>query len=120
MQTILIIIDCVIGVLLIASILLQQGKGAEMGSSFGAGAAGALFGPVGAGSFLSRSTSVLAAIFFVNTLALALLSKQTLSPVQIDLDELELEQEELVVPVEEYGLDEEDISAGEVGDDQPN
>ena len=56
---------------MIGLILLQHGKGADMGAAFGSGASGSLFGATGGANFLSRSTAVLAALFFVCTLALA-------------------------------------------------
>ncbi len=52
-------------------VLLQHGKGADMGTGFGAGASGSLFGATGSANFLSRTTAVLAAVFFISTLALA-------------------------------------------------
>lgn len=52
-------------------ILIQHGKGADMGAAFGSGSSGSLFGASGSANFLSRSTAVLAAVFFVATLALA-------------------------------------------------
>ena len=51
-------------------VLLQHGKGADMGTGFGAGASGSLFGATGSANFLSRTTAVLAAVFFISTLAL--------------------------------------------------
>ena len=56
---------------MIGLILVQHGKGADMGAAFGSGTSGSLFGATGGANFLSRTTSVLAAIFFVCTLALA-------------------------------------------------
>jgi preprotein translocase subunit SecG len=56
---------------MIGLILLQHGKGADMGAAFGGGASGSLFGATGSANFLSRTTAVLAAVFFVCTLALA-------------------------------------------------
>ena len=56
---------------IVVLVLLQHGKGADMGTGFGAGASGSLFGATGAANFLSRTTGVLAAVFFVATLALA-------------------------------------------------
>ena len=55
----------------IVLVLLQHGKGADMGAAFGSGSSGSLFGASGSANFLSRSTAVLAAVFFVCTLALA-------------------------------------------------
>ncbi len=56
---------------MIGLVLIQHGKGADMGASFGSGASGSLFGATGSANFLSRSTAVCAAIFFACTLALA-------------------------------------------------
>lgn len=67
---------------MIGLVLVQHGKGADMGASFGSGASGSLFGATGSANFLSRSTAVCATIFFVSTLALAYLSnhRAALSP----------------------------------------
>ena len=59
---------------MVGLILIQHGKGADMGAAFGSGGSGSLFGASGSANFLSRSTAVLAAVFFVSTLALAYLS----------------------------------------------
>ena len=56
---------------MIGLILVQHGKGADMGAAFGSGGSGSLFGASGSANFLSRTTAVLAAVFFVCTLALA-------------------------------------------------
>ncbi|PZP93093.1 MAG: preprotein translocase subunit SecG [Variovorax paradoxus] len=56
---------------MIGLILIQHGKGADMGAAFGSGSAGSLFGASGSANFLSRTTAVLAVVFFVATLALA-------------------------------------------------
>ena len=58
-------------VVMVGLILLQQGKGADMGASFGSGASGSLFGATGSANFLSRSTAVAATLFFVATLMMA-------------------------------------------------
>ena len=65
----------VTAILIVVLILLQKGKGADMGSAFGAGASGTLFGSKGSANFLSRSTAVLATIFFITSLTLAFLNK---------------------------------------------
>ena len=59
---------------MIGLILIQHGKGADMGASFGSGSAGSLFGASGSANFMSRTTAVLAAVFFASTLALAYFS----------------------------------------------
>jgi preprotein translocase subunit SecG len=60
--------------------LLQHGKGADMGAAFGSGASGSLFGATGSANFLSRTTAVLAAVFFVTTLALTYLGAYRVKP----------------------------------------
>ncbi|PJG82163.1 preprotein translocase subunit SecG [Caviibacterium pharyngocola] len=66
----LLIIYLLVSIALIGFILIQQGKGANAGASFGGGASGTVFGSAGAGNFLSRTTAVLATIFFVVSLAI--------------------------------------------------
>jgi preprotein translocase subunit SecG len=61
---------------MIGLILIQHGKGADMGAAFGSGSSGSLFGASGSANFLSRTTAVLATIFFVATLALAYFGNQ--------------------------------------------
>ena len=56
---------------LIVLVLLQHGKGADMGAAFGSGSSGSLFGATGSANFLSRSTAVLATVFFITSLTLA-------------------------------------------------
>lgn len=79
MQSVVLIVHLLAAVGLVGLILIQQGKGADMGAAFGAGASGTVFGSQGAGSFITRSTSILAATFFVTSLALAYFSGQVVS-----------------------------------------
>ncbi len=67
-------LQMITAVVMIGLVLVQHGKGADMGASFGSGASGSLFGATGSANFLSRSTAVCAAVFFVSTLALAFMS----------------------------------------------
>ncbi len=67
---ILIVIYLIVALLLIGLVLIQQGKGADMGASFGAGASATVFGSSGSGNFLTKSTSFLAVAFFVISLVL--------------------------------------------------
>ena len=69
--TILLAVQILSALGMIGLILVQHGKGADMGAAFGGGSSGSLFGATGSANFLSRSTSVLAVVFFVSTLALA-------------------------------------------------
>ena len=65
---------------MIGLVLIQHGKGADMGASFGSGASGSLFGATGSANFLSRSTAACAAVFFACTLALAFYSNDRARP----------------------------------------
>jgi preprotein translocase subunit SecG len=71
---ILIVVHVLVALGIIGLVLLQHGKGADMGSGFGGGASSSLFGATGSANFLSRTTAVLAAIFFILSLALAYLA----------------------------------------------
>lgn len=67
-------IHVLVGLAVIGLVLLQHGKGADMGAAFGSGASGSLFGASGSANFLSRTTGVLAGIFFVTSLTLSYLA----------------------------------------------
>jgi preprotein translocase subunit SecG len=69
--SIVVALQVISALVIIGLVLLQHGKGADMGASFGSGASGSLFGATGSSNFLSKSTGVAAAIFFGATLALA-------------------------------------------------
>lgn len=74
MYNVLIVVYLLVAIALVGMILVQQGKGADMGASFGAGASGTLFGSTGSGNFLTRTTAVLAIAFFVLSLVIGNLS----------------------------------------------
>jgi preprotein translocase subunit SecG len=74
MELFLMISLLVVALLLIGIILIQQGKGAEMGASFGSGASNTLFGAPGSGNFLTKSTTILAIVFFAIALAIGALN----------------------------------------------
>ncbi|MBV8666134.1 MAG: preprotein translocase subunit SecG [Burkholderiaceae bacterium] len=74
LNTIIILIQVLSAIAIVGLVLLQHGKGADMGAAFGSGASGSLFGASGSSNFLSKSTGIAAAIFFTATLALAYLS----------------------------------------------
>lgn len=69
--TLVVLLQVISALAMIGLVLVQQGKGADMGASFGSGSSGSLFGASGSANFLSRSTAVAATVFFVCTLALA-------------------------------------------------
>ena len=74
--TAMVVIQVLSALTIIGLVLLQHGKGADMGAAFGSGASGSLFGATGSSNFLSKSTGVAAAIFFSATLALAFLGNR--------------------------------------------
>ena len=76
-NSLLLVFHVITAIIIVILILLQKGKGADMGSAFGAGASGTMFGSKGSANFLSRSTAVLATIFFITSLTLAYLNKGT-------------------------------------------
>jgi preprotein translocase subunit SecG len=71
MISVILVVQMLSALVMIGLILVQQGKGADMGAAFGSGNSGSLFGATGGANFLSRTTAVLAAVFFVTTLMLA-------------------------------------------------
>lgn len=72
--TLLVTVQIITALAMIGLVLIQHGKGADMGAAFGSGSSGSLFGASGSANFLSRTTAVLAAVFFSVTLALAYFS----------------------------------------------
>jgi preprotein translocase subunit SecG len=74
LATVALVVQVLSAIGVIVLVLLQQGKGADMGAAFGSGSAGSLFGSSGSANFLSRMTATLATVFFVCTLALAFLA----------------------------------------------
>ncbi len=69
--TLILTVQMISAVAMVGLILVQHGKGADMGAAFGSGGSGSLFGASGSANFLSRTTGILATVFFVSTLALA-------------------------------------------------
>jgi preprotein translocase subunit SecG len=80
MREIIVVVDILAAIGLVALILLQQGKGADMGAAFGSGASQTLFGSRGTANFLTRTTAVLALVFFVANLTLAYLATTPTRP----------------------------------------
>jgi preprotein translocase subunit SecG len=78
--TIIVVIQVISALVIIGLVLLQHGKGADMGAAFGSGASGSLFGASGSSNFLSKSTGVAAAIFFGATLGLAFFGNRHATP----------------------------------------
>lgn len=76
MYQVIIVIHVLLGLGVIGLVLMQQGKGADAGAAFGTGSSGSVFGAQGAASFLSRSTAILATLFFTTSLGLAIMNSQ--------------------------------------------
>jgi preprotein translocase subunit SecG len=70
LESILLVVHLMVALCVCGFVLLQHGKGADMGAAFGSGASGSLFGAAGSANFLSRTTAVLAAVFFLSSLGL--------------------------------------------------
>jgi preprotein translocase subunit SecG len=69
--SLLLTVHILVALVIIGLVLMQHGKGADMGAAFGSGASGSLFGATGSANFLSRATGILAAVFFLTSLSLA-------------------------------------------------
>ena len=80
LQSIVLFGHLVVASLIIVFVLLQRGKGADAGTGFGAGASGTVFGSRGSSNFFSRTTAVLAVMFFLSSLTLAYFASQTSAP----------------------------------------
>ncbi|WJN60468.1 MULTISPECIES: preprotein translocase subunit SecG [unclassified Pseudomonas] len=76
LETVVIVVHLLGAIGVVGLVLLQQGKGADAGASFGAGASGTVFGSQGSATFLSRFTAILAAAFFITSLGLAFFAKE--------------------------------------------
>jgi preprotein translocase subunit SecG len=70
LETLLLVIHLLVAVAICGFVLLQHGKGADMGAAFGSGSSGSVFGAAGSANFLSRTTAALATVFFLSSLAL--------------------------------------------------
>jgi preprotein translocase subunit SecG len=82
-QTLAVVVHVLFAAAIIGLVLLQRGRGADAGAGFGAGASGTVFGARGSGSFLSRTTAVLATLFFVTSLLLSYLFSQNTVPTSV-------------------------------------
>src|SRR6187549_1095542 len=80
LQTLAVVFHVLLAFAIIGLVLLQRGKGADAGAGFGAGASGTVFGARGSASFLSRTTAVLATLFFLTILGLAYLFSEQIQP----------------------------------------
>jgi preprotein translocase subunit SecG len=88
LRVILTIVQVFSSLAIIALVLVQRGKGADAGAGFGAGASGSVFGARGATTALSRATAIFAAVFMINSLALAYMGTKAVAPPKTILDEV--------------------------------
>lgn len=83
METAILVLHVLTALSVIGLVLLQHGKGADMGAAFGSGTSGSLFGATGSANFLSRATAILAAVFFITSLGLTWLSTNSTDSVGV-------------------------------------
>lgn len=107
MEQIILVVHLLVALAIIGLIMIQQGKGADMGASFGAGASQTLLGSAGSGNALTKATSWLVAAFFATSFALAVVANEKTAPVE-DLG--------IEIPVEAEAAPASDLP---VVDDQP-
>ena len=120
LQTIITVFHVLLAAALIALVLFQRGKGAEAGAAFGAGASGTVFGAKGSSSFLTRTTGVLATLFFVTSLSLAYLGSTRKVPTSV-LESASVVEESVtestdLLPLPEENLELPELPAGDVGE----
>ena len=100
----------ILAIALIVLVLLQQGKGADMGAAFGSGSSGSLFGASGSATFLSRTTGVVAAMFFITSMSLTYMSINQTE----DLGVMGLMDDAVEIQNDEVQQSEAGIDAGEI------
>ena len=98
--TILTIINVTLAIILVILVILQQGKGSDLGSAFGGGSSNSIFGAVGPSNFLGKITSVIAAIFLISCLAQAYFLKQNNTQEIFDIEDSVVTDNEQEVPTE--------------------
>ena len=98
--TILTIINVTLAIILVILVILQQGKGSDLGSAFGGGSSNSIFGSVGPSNFLGKITSIIAAIFLISCLAQAYFLKQNNTQEIFDIEDSVATDIEQEVPTE--------------------
>ena len=109
-QAIVLVTHAVVCLFIVLLVMLQRGKGAEAGAAFGAGASGTVFGAKGSANFLSRSTGLLAAVFFATSLGLAYLGTQR--PVATSIVDEAIATGAEIIATEPAGVDEAPVEPG--------
>lgn len=110
METIVLVVHLLVALGIIGLILMQQGKGAEAGASFGGGASQTVFGSQGGSNFFAKATGILAFAFFATSFSLAIIAKEkTDIPVDTGIPVVELQAAESEIPVIDAPVVESDI-----------
>lgn len=118
METIVIVVHVLVALSIIGLILMQQGKGAEAGASFGGGASQTVFGSQGGGSFFAKATAVLAFIFFATSFSLAIIAKNK-TEVGFDAGIPQAVEQQQLVPSEIPGAQESEAAPSSLGSELP-
>jgi len=108
-EQLILVAHVIIALAIIGLILLQQGKGADMGASFGGGGSQTVFGAAGGGSVLTRATAILVAIFFISSFGLAILAKNKMTDMNTSSELRGLESAAEVKLVEETAIPDTEI-----------
>ncbi len=121
LYSILVAIDVLLAIGIIGLILIQHGKGADVGAAFGSGASGTVFGSKGSASFLTRLTAILATLFFLNSLTLAYLAsnRPTAESVIDNLDQTEMNVTTDIPEIDEVSGSDVPSEDMDVGNDMP-
>ena len=115
METIILVLHVLTAICLVALVLMQQGKGADMGAAFGGGSSGSLFGASGSANFLSRATAVLAVIFFLTSMLLTYVSfNKTTSQSLMANPEIQQPQDSVPVPANNSDQLESDLPVDDI------
>lgn len=123
MYTLILVVHVIAAIAIVVLILLQQGKGASMGASFGAGASQTIFGSQGSGNFFSRMTAIIATVFFITSFGLAYFARENAMVRDVGIPVLEQEIPEIEetsdVPVLESPANDVPADVPEVEDTAP-
>lgn len=122
METLIWSVHIIAAIIIIILILLQQGKGADMGAAFGSGASGSLFGASGSANFLSRMTALATTVFFITSLTLTYFSSGSHAGEESIMQKLDMKSGEVSAPagggdkLETSGKEEKGEAASKVGE----
>ena len=119
MESLIIFVHVIAAIAITGLVLIQQGKGADMGASFGSGASQTLFGSSGSGNALTKSTSIMAVVFFITSLGLAIIARQQASLSVDDSGLIENLDEIAAVPATQTAAQDLPIAVEEALDDIP-